>query len=87
MGRPINTIKVEENKNNTFKVWYIRKSDSKLFEYKIKFEGFNIIWGSLDGRWRETPDDEKLKFLEVGNTLKITQTYSDGSENTKEFKK
>lgn len=80
----IMTVKQE---NDLYIVSYIRKSDKQNFTYKIKFESDTAIWANIDGRWRNGPYDEKIKFQESNNVLKIEITYSDGSKSTEIFKK
>jgi hypothetical protein len=86
MGQPSKTINVGLQ-NGLYYVSYVRKSDSKKFVYKIKIEEWAIVWGTLNGRWRDEDYDEKISFVEDNNKIKITQTFSDGSSDTKEFKK
>ncbi|KQO33912.1 hypothetical protein ASF10_17885 [Flavobacterium sp. Leaf82] len=74
-------------KDNLYYVSYFRKSDRKKFEYKIIFDGNKILWSNIDGRWRDSQYDEKIIFIEKNNTLSIIQTFSDGSEDIKEYKK
>jgi hypothetical protein len=68
-------------------VSYIRKSDGQEFLYKIKVEDNIVTWGNLDGRWRDTADDEKITFEEKGDSLEILQTFSDGSISKNQFGK
>lgn len=86
MGQPSKTIKVK-NENGLYVVSYIRKSDSKKFDYKIKIDEEAIVWANLDGRWRDSEYDERISFEESDNKLKIIQTFSDGSVDIKEYKK
>jgi len=86
MGQPSKTIKVRLE-NELYYVSYVRKSDSQKFKYKIKIDGKTIVWANIDGRWRDGQYDERISFEESDNKLKITQIYSDGSVDTKEFKK
>lgn len=86
MGQPSKTIKVKVE-NGLYILSYIRKSDSKKFDYKIKIDGDKILWANLDGRWRDTEHDEKINFEENAQTIKIKQTFSDNSVDVKEFKK
>tara|TARA_B110000093_G_C12846869_1_gene357631 strand:- start:30 stop:461 length:432 start_codon:yes stop_codon:yes gene_type:complete len=79
-------INVKDN-NGIYFVSYTRKDDGKKFDYKIKFNGKNIIWGNSDGRWRDTQYDEKIKYSKKENKLTITQTFEDGSNIDKEFTK
>jgi hypothetical protein len=86
MGQSPKIIKAIKN-NELYYVSYIRKSDMQKFEYKIKFDGNQILWANLDGRWRNSQYDEKLSFVENDDKLNIIQTYSDGSEDIQEYKK
>lgn len=74
-------------KGNLYYVSYIRKSDRKKFDYKIKFNGNKILWSNIDGRWRDSKYDEKISFIEKNNKLSIIQTFSDGSQDIQEYKK
>jgi hypothetical protein len=74
-------------KGNLYYVSYIRKSDRKKFDYKIKFNGNKILWSNIDGRWRDSHYDEKINFIEKNNRLSIIQTFSDGSQDIQEYKK
>ena len=86
MNQSPEIIAVKEN-NGIYYASYIRKDDGKKFDYKIKFNKKNVIWGNSDGRWRDTQYDEKIKYSEKGNKLIITQTFEDGSNIDKEFSK
>jgi hypothetical protein len=79
-------IKATKN-NDLYYVSYIRKSDNQKFEYKIKFNGNKILWANIDGRWRDSQYDEKISFVDKDNKINIIQTFSDGSEYIKEYKK
>lgn len=70
MQEPVNIIKAEKRKDYYY-VYYVRKSDSQKFDYKVKFEGNSIIWGDINGRWQDTKYDEKISFEEIGNKLNI----------------
>ena len=86
MGQPSKKIKVRLEKE-LYYVSYVRKSDSQKFNYKIKIDGKTIVWANIDGRWRDGQYDEKISFEEADNKIKITQIFSDGSGDSKEFKK
>jgi hypothetical protein len=87
MNQPLEIIEVKELLGIGFHVFYVRKSDKKRFDYKIRISGQNIIWGNLDGRWRDTKYDEKIKYLIEGDKLRIIQVFEDGSETVKVFSK
>ena len=86
MGQPTKIIKATKNKDLYF-VSYIRKSDKQKFEYKVKFEGNDILWANIDGRWRNSEYDEKISFEENDEKLKIITTFSDASQDIQEYKK
>lgn len=86
MRTPPKIIKVREEFGIHF-LSYNRKSDSKKFEQRIKIEGKDIIWASLEGRWRISKEDEKVSFEEKNNKLIIYQTFTSGEVITKEFTK
>lgn len=86
MGQPAKTIKVTKSED-LYYVSYIRKSDSQKFSYKIKFDGNKILWANIDGRWRNSEYDEKISFSVKNNKVSIIQTFSDNSEDVKEYKK
>jgi hypothetical protein len=86
MGQPTKIMTVDKNKDLYF-VSYIRKSDKQKFEYKVKFDGKNIHWASIDGRWRNSEYDEKISFEENDKKLKIITTFSDASQDIQEYKK
>ncbi|WP_428232039.1 hypothetical protein [Flavobacterium sp.] len=74
-------------KGNLYYVSYIRKSDKKRFDYKIKFDSTKILWSNIDGRWRDSQYDEKISFIEKNNKVFIIQTFSEGSKDIQEYKK
>ena len=86
MGQNPNIMSVDI-KDDLYIVSYVRKSDKQKFTYKFKFDSDIVTWANIDGRWRDTPLDETIRFEERGNTLKIFTTYSDGSTGIEEFKK
>lgn len=86
MQKPSKSMKVRV-KDELYYVSYVRKSDNQKFDCKIKITGNKIIWATIDGRWRDQMEDERISFEENGKKLKIIQTYSDGSTEIKEFKK
>ncbi|MCL6218702.1 hypothetical protein [Zunongwangia pacifica] len=86
MNQPPEIINVRDD-DGIYIVSYIRKDDGKKFDYKIKIDGNKVTWGNSNGRWRDSKFDEKIKFSETDNTLKIVQTFNNGSEIVKEFQK
>ncbi|MEL0650669.1 hypothetical protein V6246_04495 [Algibacter sp. TI.3.09] len=86
MNQPPEIIKVKDN-GGIYNVSYTRKDDGEKFDYKIKISGNKVTWGNIDGRWRDTKFDEKIKYSEKDNKLKIIQTFENGSKIVKEFKK
>jgi hypothetical protein len=79
MNQPPEIISVKDN-GGIFNVSYTRKDDGKKFDYKIKISENKVTWGNSDGRWRDTKFDEKIKYYEKDNELKIIQTFENGSD-------
>ncbi len=86
MHQPTKIITVKEEGEN-YIISYKRRSDKQKFVYKVRVEGDRAIWANIDGRWRDSAEDEKVTFLEEGKNLFITQTFSDGSVSSKAFTK
>lgn len=86
MNQPPEIISVKKDGDIYF-VSYSRKSDGEKFDYKVRIDGRNIVWGNSDGRWRDTEYDEKISYFENENRLIIEQTFDDGSTINKEFEK
>lgn len=87
MNKNPDKIKVKKEAS-IYKVYYLNDSRSNYINYKIKFNGNQIIWGNYDGRWRDTNYDEKIYYEESDNgTLKIIQKFRDGSSINDEFQK
>lgn len=79
---------------STVSVGYIREMDNTQWDYECKFKGNEIIWRALPGsttkyigRWRDSYDtgDPKLTYSTDGNKVTITESFNDGSENSKTF--
>lgn len=73
--------------DNNYVVSYTRPDDGQKFVYKVKVEGNKAVWANIDGRWRDSVEDEQITFTEAGKKLLITQMFSDGSVDTKGFDK
>lgn len=70
MYEPINIIK-SRKKADYYYVYYVRPSDSKYFDFKVKFDGNRVIYGDVNGRWQDTELDEKITFEEIGDKVNI----------------
>ena len=86
MNQPVKSISSHRDKD-IYVVTYNRKSDGQEFVYKVMFNSNIVTWATIDGRWRNTKYDEQIKYEETGNVLKMNIVYSDGSQQTVEFKK
>ena len=86
MSQPTKIISVKKD-GEIYIVSYTRRSDGQRFVYKVKIEGYRAIWGNIDGRWRDSAEDEQIVFVEAGKKLKVIQRFSDGSTIEKEFSK
>ena len=81
MLEPINIVK-SRKKADYYYVYYVRPSDSKYFDCKVKFEGNRVIYGEVNGRWQDTELDEKITFEEIGDKVNIM-----GAGETVQYKK
>lgn len=86
MNHPPDIMEVIKD-GEDFVVSYVRKDDGQTFKLKVKIDENKIMWGNLDGRWRDNELDEKITFTENGNKLKIIETYTDGTSTVKEYEK
>jgi hypothetical protein len=81
MYEPINIVK-SRKKADYYYVYYVRPSDSKYFDFKVKFDGNRVIYGDVNGRWQDTELDEKITFEEIGDKVNIM-----GAGETVQYKK
>lgn len=86
-GRDYNIMSLDKVNEGIAYVHYIRQSDNSRWATKCKVEGNKVIWASNNpdstGRWRDTPQDEVITFIQNDNVLTLKEKYSDGSEETK----
>ncbi|ETS33377.1 hypothetical protein BB987_11080 [Photorhabdus temperata] len=72
-----------QNNDDVTYMHYIRPSDNSLWKIKCRLKGDRVEWASNNvdniGRWRIDENDEKITFSITGNSLKLIDTYSDGS--------
>lgn len=91
MGRDPKIVKVKKTKDGIVYLSYRRPDDGKLWAYRCKFEGDQVIWASDNadslGRWRTHPADEKINYRtsQGGTVLRIEERYGDSSSTSKEF--
>ena len=86
MNQSPEIVNVSEN-SGIYYISYTRTNDGQEFKYKIKINGEKVTWGNIDGRWRNNQLDGKINYSEKDSILSIIQTFEDGSEVIKEFKK
>lgn len=69
--------------------YYITKYKSvvsgEIIDSKIKFIDDKIIWGNLNGRWRDDNRDSVITYKIYGNKVKIKETFVSGKKLVKEF--
>ena len=84
MSKNPNTLKVKKA-NDDYIVSY--NLDGKLYSYKVQIMQFKnqVMWGNIDGRWRNHNMDEKVFFEENGDKLNIIQKFSDSSQSIDEY--
>lgn len=86
MGKEPNIITATNISSPIIGLSYIRKDDGTKWLYKCKINGNTIVWGSSDGRWREDPLDSVITYKISGDSIIVSEKYTDGSESVKEYK-
>ena len=87
-GRDPAIIKVDKIEGGIAYVSYKRPDDGKKWKNRCRLEGKKVIWAAVDldgpgsgpGRWRNDPADEVITYSIDGDSITITQTFSDGSD-------
>lgn len=85
MGRDPAIINIDRKANDAIYLSYVRKDDQSKWKYKCKLEDNRIIWGSDTGRWRSHPMDSKVTFKVSGNSIKVVDSFSDGSSSSETY--
>jgi hypothetical protein len=81
MGRDPETMITELQASDVIHVSYIRQSDGSLFTYKCRIEGNQILWGNIDGRWRNNSADSVITYSTLDGTLVVSERFPDGSSS------
>lgn len=85
MGRDPSIIRTDRVENGVVYLSYVRPDDGTRWTYRCRIDGKRVLWGSVDGRWRDHPDDEVVTYAVRGGQLHIEERYSDGSANQESF--
>lgn len=89
MNQNPSRINTATRPNRLVSVYYTR-TDGKNFEYNCKLSGNRILWQTYDygsvGRWRNAPEDGKLTYSISGQTITISEKWSDGSGSSSNYK-
>ena len=85
MGRDPLTMDAREHER-LVTLSYVRSDDGTRWSYRCRLGGDRVIWASDTGRWRTHPLDGVLQYT-VGEdgTLRVTESFSDGSSRSKAF--
>ena len=87
MGHRVDIVRLDHVRNGEADVLYNRPSDETLWRIRCKMDGGALVWRTIDalgpgtglGRWRNGPYDARITVAVQGNTIRVTQTFSDGS--------
>lgn len=85
MGRESSIINIDSTEGKITYLSYQRKGDGQRWTYRCKLEGDKVIWASDKGRWRIGPYDSEITFFVKGETVTITELYSDGSKTSNKY--
>lgn len=86
-SRPVKIMKVKTDDEKIYYIKYTRPSDNSIWINKCKIDGFRVIWGASDGRWREDRADSFITYEGSNGVLTVTEVYSDGSKKQEIFSK
>lgn len=78
-SQPIGNLSVQSQGKEITHVSYTRQSDGSVWKNKCKVTDDRVIWGSQDGRWRDSALDEIITFKAANSKITILQTFRDGS--------
>lgn len=84
MGRHPKIVKVTNSKDGIVYLNYVRPDDKSKWAFRCRLDGSRVIWASDPGRWRTDPRDEKVSYKIEGDTLTVTENYSNGTVATQE---
>ncbi len=80
-------VEIERRESGVIFTSYVRPTDGSVWKNRFRIEHDRISWGAADGRWRDHPADEKLRYKWDGSrkVLNLTLFHSDGSAEAREF--
>lgn len=86
-GHDPSIVRVDSNEAGIVQVSYDRPSDRKRWTNQCRFVADRVIWRTVDafgpgtgvGRWRESADDEVIRYTLAGRSVTISTRYPDGS--------
>ncbi len=91
-GHSPSIMKIKSNSGKSVVVRYNRPDDGKAWTDECRFDGDRVVWrpigafgGTKPGRWRDSPQDEVIKFQIAGSKVTISTTYSGGSGGTQTY--
>ncbi|MEH3099982.1 hypothetical protein [Sphingomonas adhaesiva] len=91
-GRDVNTINATQVGGLT-RISYRRPDDNKLWKLDCQLDDEFVVWRPVDafgndgpGRWRTSPEDDKMTFVMEGRMVAITLHYVDGSTATETYR-
>ena len=87
MGKDPSIVSSKKKRGGNIILRYIRPTDKSKWSYRCKVLNKKIIWGTIDGRWRDHPNDPVVTYSERENTLSIIEKYVDGSSNDRLYSK
>lgn len=70
MRRPLDIVNAEIRAEYVY-VHYTRQDDGTYWDYKCKVVGDRVHWGKPDGRWRDHPADDVLRYKIADDALVI----------------
>jgi hypothetical protein len=90
MGRDPSIMSVHHLGGGITRVSYNRPDDGKRWVSDCRVEGDTVVWADVENgtrqRWRTHPMDEKIAYSMHDETIRICETFSDGSMSSEDVK-
>lgn len=82
MNQPVHIIRLNsESSTGEITTIYVSPQSQKVFQNRCKIEGKSVRWGTLSGRWRDHPMDEKVTYTVSSGSVSVKVAHSDGSSS------
>ncbi len=86
----IDVKRITSTQEDGFIEVYYYNDNVELIDSKVKIDGNSVVWGNLNGRWRNNERDSKITFKtswkKSKGILTITEKHFSGQSQSKTYK-